>query len=179
MMVVELRDPAEAQRFLAQGLWWQRVVPARVETVATIFDRALTRGSEGPPLPPIGFVADVGHLIFRAASGTRADSVHPPGWPIGLMRAYEDYVLGKLLADSSFERASDALIRYQGRDRIKGLAFLVTQMCQRANLPGVLISPGAIKSTRDADAAETLRTGWQSFEHEGPLPLLVEMYGLL
>ena len=46
------------------------------------------------------------------------------------MRAYEDYVLGKLFVDSSFERAGDAVRGYQGRDRVKGLAFVMSQLPQ-------------------------------------------------
>ncbi len=177
MTTRELRDPTDAHHFLTQGLWWQRVVPTRAVSLTQILDWSLALASEGTPLPPLGFIADVGHIIFRAVSETSIDGVHPPGWPTALMRGYEDYVLGKLLADSGLERAADALSRYQGRDRARGLAFLLAQMRQRADLPGVLISPGAIKAVRDADTEETLRAGWQSFTEQGPMPLLVEMYG--
>ena len=45
-----------------------------------------------------------------------------PGLPQGLIRTYEDYVLGKVYSDWTFARASDAVRRYQGRDRARGLA---------------------------------------------------------
>ena len=169
----ELRDPADARQFLAQGLWWQRVTPVSAEHVPAIFNWALAIASEGEPLPPLGFVADVGHLVFLASPGIAADSALPG--PTTLRRAYENYVLGKLVADSSFERAGDALRSYPGHDRARGLAFLVNQMRQRAGFGGVLLSPGTLKSLRDSDPHELLRAGWESLQ-AGPMPLLINLY---
>ena len=175
MTDLELRDPADARQFMAQGLWWQRIAPPRAEQVPAILDWAIAIASEGGPLPPIGFVADVGHMIFDASTGVSLDHLPLLGWPTTLIRGYEDYALGKLLADSSFERASDAVRGYQGSDRVKGLAFLIGQMRQRAGIRGVLVSPGTLKSLRDVDPGELLREGWESIEQAGPLPLLLTM----
>src|ERR1019366_3412564 len=172
----ELRDPLEARRFLTQSLWLQRVMAARAEHIPAILEWALAIAAEGDPLPPLGFIADVGHLLFRTTTNTCAEQVHVPGWPTGLTRTYEDYVLGKFFADSAFERASDAVRQYQGRDRVKGLAFVLNQMRERAGFSGVLLSPGTIKSLRDLNADDVLTQGWESLEQDGPMPLLVNMY---
>ena len=171
---IELRDPTDARRFLTQGLWWQRIVPVRAEHVAGILDWALAIASEGEPLPPLGFVADLGHMIFRATTNIAADDAHL-GLP-SLTRAYEDYVLGKLFADSSFERAADALRPYPAADRAKGLAFVVARMRERAGIAGVLLSPGAIKSCRETDPHELLREGFDSIEQSGMMPRLTSLY---
>lgn len=174
MTNVELRDPAAVRQFLTQGLWCQRMLPVRAEHVAGILDWALAIASEGEPLPPLGFIADVGHMIFRATTNIAADNA-PIGLP-SLTRSYEDYVLGKLFADSSFERAGDALRPYPAADRARGLAFLVNQIRQRAGFEGVLLSPGTIKSLRDADPQELLRDGFDSIEQFGMMPLLANLY---
>lgn len=175
MNIIELRDAAEARQFLVQGLWWQRILPVRAEPLPTILGWALAIAAEGDPLPPLGFIADMGHMIFRASTGL-AQNVQSTGWPTTLRRGYEDYVLGKLFADSSFERGGAALLPYPTLERGKGLAFLINQMRQRAGFPGVLLSPGAIKSLREAASAEILLEGLESIQQAGPMPLLTSLY---
>jgi hypothetical protein len=173
MQTLELRDPLLARQYLGQGLCWQRITPPNSERVAAILEWAQAIASEGEPLPALGFVADLGNIIFEAASVVVGESGPLPST---LMRAYEDDVLGKLFADSAFERAADALRPYQGRDRIKGFAFLVQQMRQRVGFPGVLLSPATVKLLRDADPEELLREGRQDIAENGPMPMLVEVY---
>jgi hypothetical protein len=178
----ELRDPAEARRYVLQGLWWQRVLPPAAPAVRPALEWAREIVAGGQPLPPVGFVADLGNAAFGADAEARAgrDAVALPGVPASLVRSYEDHVLGKLYADWTFGRASDALHRYAGRDRARGLAFLVNQFRQRAGFAGVDLSPGLLKSLLEADPRELLREGWESLEQDGPQPLLVELYeGLL
>jgi hypothetical protein len=172
-MNLELRDPAEARRYLVEGLWWQRILPVRAEQVPAILDWALAIAAEGEPLPPLGFLADIGHLVFRADAGVAAQNTDLPST---LVRAYEDHVIGKLLADTAFERAADALRPYPLADRAKGLAFLVNQMRQHIGFGGVLLSPTLLKSARAIDAEEMLTEGWQSLEQAGPMPTLVNLY---
>src|SRR5262245_52393022 len=119
MDTVELRDPAEARQFVLQSLWWQRVLPVRAEQVKSILEWARLLASEGEPLPPVGFVADLGHMIFDVSATLAHENVTLAAWPTRLIRTYEDYVLGKLFADSAFERASDALRNYPSADRGK------------------------------------------------------------
>jgi hypothetical protein len=173
MTNLELRDTAEARRYLVECLWWQRIRPVGAEQVPAILEWAFAIVAEGEPLPPLGFLADVGHLIFRANAGVAALSIDLPST---LVRAYEDHVLGKLFADSAFERAADALRSYPSADRAKGLAFLVNQMRPHVGYGGALLSPGLVKSLRAIDADELLNEGWQAIEQAGPMPLLVDLY---
>jgi hypothetical protein len=173
MLNVELRDSAETRRYLVEGLWWQRILPVRAEQVPAILNWALAIAAEGEPLPPLGFIADLGHMIFRANAGVAARSIDLPST---LVRAYEDHVLGKLFADSAFERAADALRSYPIADRAKGLAFLLSQMRSHVSFGGVLLSPALLKSLLAIDADELLTAGWQSIEQSGPMPLLVNQY---
>jgi hypothetical protein len=176
-----LRDPDEAQRFLLQGLWLQRAVPPAASTVRLALEWALEITAGGQPLPPIGVVADVGHAAFGADRDARArrEFLSPPGLPPSLLPNYEDHVLGKFYADWSFERASDALRRFQGRDRARGLAYVVKQFRERGGYGGVELSPGIIRTLLEAQPDELLRRGWESLTTDGPLPVLVDLYASL
>src|SRR6516225_5123045 len=58
----EIRDLEQARRFVLQGLWWQRVVPPSAGRVREVLEWAKEVASAGQPLPPVGFLADVGHV---------------------------------------------------------------------------------------------------------------------
>jgi hypothetical protein len=177
----ELRDPERARRFVQQGLWWQRVTPPTASGVREMLEWARTLISSGQPLPPLGFVADVGHAALGhdfAERGPR-DALLPPGLDINLVRTYEDHVLGKLYADWTFTRAGEALRQpiYQSeRNRARGLAFLLTKMREHAGYGGVEISPGVLQSAADAPPEELLRQGWESLRQDGPMLDLVSLY---
>jgi hypothetical protein len=172
----ELRNPDEAALYLTQGLWLQRVVRPQAELVPEILSWALEIAGSGEPLPPVGFLADVGQLLLQAAVPLRHDDLPIPGWPAGLARVYEDHVLGKLYTDGSFERAGDALRRYQGRARIRGLAFVISQSRQRAGFGGVHLSPAVVKSVLAQPRGQVLPQGWEALSAQGPLPILLDLY---
>jgi hypothetical protein len=174
----ELRDPAEARRFLVQGLWWQRVAQPAVGGVQAALNLALEVSAGGHLLPPVGFVADVANAASGIGSDARA-SGPLPGVPVNLLRTYEDHVLGKLYADWTFGRAADALARYEGRDRVRGLAFLLGQFRERAGFPGVELSPGVIKAVLDTPPEQALGEGWDTLTRDGPMPLLIDLYEAL
>jgi hypothetical protein len=176
MQIHEIRDPDIARTYCVQGLWLQRILPPRAEEVPAILNWSLEVADAGEPLPALGFIADVGHLVFEAGTGFRRELAQPPGWPAGLARAYEDHVLARLYTDRSFERAGDALRRCQGRDRARGLAFLLNQLRSRAGLGGVWLSPAVVKGFRDQPPEDVLGLGWQSLTQDGPLPLLKDLY---
>jgi hypothetical protein len=180
MRVYELRDPAEARRYLVQGLWLQRAVAPHAETVALALAWMQELATGGEPLPPVGLVADIGHLALgldtRAQAVAGRDALDVPGWTGRLARTYEDHVLGKLDADWTFARASDAVSRYQGRDRVRGLAFLVEQFRKRAALGGAHVNPTLIKGLLDRPAGEVLAEGWDELERLGLSPVLTALY---
>ncbi len=181
MTTFEIHDAAEARRFLTQGLWLQRVAAPGAATVGPALQWALEVVSTGEPMPPIGVIADMGHLLLggehhasTSPAGHGAREV--PGWPAGLARRYEDLVLGKLDADGTIARASDALSRYRGRDRGRGLAFVLEQIRRRAGLGGVLLNPAALKAALDVPPDELLANGWDSLARDGLMPALPALY---
>src|SRR5947209_5271947 len=171
MNAIELRDLDQARRFLVQGLWLQRVVPPVPDTVKPVLDWALEAAGQGLPLPPLGFLADLGHTAFRLDLESRPgrEAALVEGLPHPLLRAYEDYVLGKVFGDWTFERAGDALRRYQGRDRARGLAFVLDRFRERAGFGGVQLSPAVIKALAADPPEQVLAEGRESLARDGLL----------
>src|SRR5262245_16938466 len=62
----ELRDLDAAKRYVVEGLWLQRAIKPTAATVRSTLEWAMEVASGGHPLPPIGFVADVGNVAFGA-----------------------------------------------------------------------------------------------------------------
>lgn len=177
---IEVRDLDAARKYVMDGLWLQRAVMPMGATVKPALEWAMEVASSGHPLPPTGFVADIGHIAFGADAEHRAkDTVHLPGWPPALARMYEDHVLGKLYADWTFERASDALRKYKDRDRVKGLAYVVNQLRDRAGIEGVLLPPAVIRGLLTTNPDDVLTTAWDGLMRDGPSPLLIRMYDQL
>lgn len=177
MNVEELRDLDDARRYLLQSLWLQRVTKPAGVRVKPALEWSLEIVSNGHLLPPPGFVADIGHVAFGVDPSAQAkEAAHVPHWPGGLARSYEDHVLGKFYADWTFERASDALRRYQGRDRAKGLDYVVKQFRDRAGVGGVELSPAVVRGLMTANPDELLAQGFESWDRDGPHPVLVRQY---
>ncbi len=107
------------------------------------------------------------------------DSLPVPALPINLLRTYEDHVLGKFYADWTFSRASDALRRYKGRDRARGLAFLLKRFAQRSGFDGVRLSPGVVKTALEAPSEEIHTRGWESLGRDGLQTALTPQYEML
>ena len=176
MQIHELRDPEVARIFCEQSVWLARAVAPTEEVVPPVLALALEMAGAGEPLPPLGFLADLSRLALEPDS-SRSHEVPPmDAWPAALMRGYEDHVLGKLYVDGSFERGSDAVRRYQGRDRTRGLAFLAHQLLNRANVGGVHFSPAILKALRARAPDDVLAAGWESLQQVGPLPILVDLH---
>jgi hypothetical protein len=176
---VELRDGDQARRFLLEGLWCQEVVRPTPATGQPALRWALEMASAGQPLPPVGFIADLGHVALGQDQGLRTGrdrDLGGAGLPAGLARRYEDHVLGKLYADWQFERAGDALRRFQGRDQDRGVAFVLNQFRERSGFPGVHLSPAVIRGLRELPADDLLARGWETRTRDGLLPLLPELY---
>ncbi len=172
-----IRDLNEARRFVLQSLWWQRVVAPNAATVRPVLEWVREIASAGEPLPPPGVVADLGHLALGVETDRRKRATTPAAvLPINLLRAYEDHVLGRIDADWAFGRAADALRRFQGRDRARGLAFFFNQFRQRCHVPGVEFSPAVLTTVYETPPDEVLSQGWASLERDGPHPLLVALY---
>jgi hypothetical protein len=175
-----IRDSAEARQFLAQGLWWQRVLPPSAATVRTVLGWVKELASGGQPLPPPGFIGDLGHVAFGEDWDNRPNregATTVPNLPINLIRTYEDHVLGKIYADWTFGRASDALRHYaKGREQARGLAYLLSAFRDRAKYDGVEMSLGVINTLLELPPEELLSEGYDSLRIDGPHPHLPLLY---
>lgn len=177
MGIVELRNLEDSRQYILQGLWFQRVATPSAARLKTILEWVLEILSHGHALLPSGFIADMGHIALgHDARNESREPVHASIWPAGLLRSYEDQVLGKLYADWTFERASDALRRYQTRDRIRGLSYTVKQLRDRGQIGGVELSPAVVRGLLAAKPEEVLQQGFESLQTSGPMPLLLEQY---
>jgi hypothetical protein len=177
-LIAELRSSADARRYLLQGLWLSRLLPPNVDSLGTALQLASEVLAVGDPLPPLGLVSDVGHLVLDA---TRyGDHAHPDSTEVGLpqetLQRYEDYVLGKLYADGGFERGATAICRYTEKDRLRGTAWLIGRFADRAGFGGVHLSPNVVRGLQSASCEEILAEGAASLRSEGLLPLLEQSY---
>ncbi len=175
----EIRDLDDARTFLTQGLWLQRAVQPSAITVKAALEWAMEIASQFQPLPPIGFIADLGHVAFGLDWETKANrqKLALPNLPPHLLPTYEDHVLGKIYADWTFSTAGDALRRYrEGRDRARGLAFVINQLRERAGFAGVDFSPGVITALLNEAPDDVLRHGFESLQRDGPDPHLIALY---
>jgi hypothetical protein len=178
MEAIELRDLELARRYVVEGLWLQRVLKSSAATVRPVLEWAMEVASNGHPLPPIGFIADVAHIALGADTERRIKALpHVPDWPAEVsLSSYEDQVLGKFYADWMFERAGDALRKYQGKDRIKGLAYALNQIRDRAGIGGVMLPPAVIRGLLATNPDEVLAAGWDGLMRDGPLDVQIRLY---
>lgn len=163
--VREIRDPGLARRYVLQGLLLSRagtLTPGRVEDT---LNWAMELVSQGEPMPLSGFVGDVGQIAIGTLRNIDMEKLPVvPGLDHADTRGYEDYVLGKLYVDLSFERSADAVLRYHGRDRQRAIAYLVQRLCERCELPCVLLSPAVIKGLVRMSAEKVLSAAWEDVQ---------------
>ncbi len=171
-MILEIRDSAAARRHLLEGLWLARSARLSPAMVQAALEWAHVIAASGSPLPLLSFVADVGYVALGPPPGEASSdaALTPPHVDSTLLRKYEDYVLGKLYVDLSFQRGADALHRYDAADRARGLAFLIEQFRQRAGIGGVIVSPGVIKSLAQQRPDELLAESWRVIDESGFSP---------
>src|SRR5262245_33725915 len=144
-----IRDSFDARRLITQGLWWQRVVQPSAANVRDVLLWAKEAASGGQPLPPVGFIGDLGHVALGEDWELRStrEPLQVPNLPMNLVRTYEDHVLGKVYSDWTFGRASDALRHYgKGREQARGLAYFLGQFRDRARYDGMEISLGVLNT---------------------------------
>lgn len=174
---VELRNADEAKQYLTEGIWLQRISKPNINNMRFGLECALEATSAGHPIPPLGFIVDLGHVAFANDQNFRNNKEEAIGLPVGLARTYEDQVLGKLYSDYQFERSCDAVRRYQGRDKAKGMAFILNQMRERCNFSGVTLSPAIIRGLLEAQLEEPLTRGWDTIsKNGGTTQLMMDQY---
>lgn len=159
MAFVELRKPDDIRSYLLAGLRLARIAPPEPDLHRHTLLTLLELAHGGQPVPPPGFVADLAWV----AMGMKGEPATPGSDALGpgLARGYDDYVLGKLLTDSTLQRAADALRLAAGRDVARGLGFLVERLQARLALPGVHLAPASVKAV-SRESPESLAAGVRS-----------------
>lgn len=175
---VELRDLDAARKFVLQSALLQRVVEPRSGGLRAALEWSLVIAASGQPLPPVGFVGDLGHFLCGADLDwrPRRRSTDNAGMPPGVARAYEDYVLGQCVNDESLARAGVVVRRLDERLRGRAIAFVVQQFRERSPFGGALLSPGVIKGVLENSDGDIVMRGWSSLRSTGLMPLIVDLY---
>lgn len=195
MTIYEIRDPLQARQHVLQSLWLSRHVALSERSVSRTLDWCVEIASEGAPLPLSGFVCDVGHIalgtlrepdakLANTVSGARRDTASQfdqmSYWDAADARKYEDYVLGKLYADMMFERGADALLRFQGRDRSRGVAYVIDRFRDRAGFDGAILAPAVLRAIQESIAEESigsvLEEGRQLIDRHGLPEYMVQEF---
>lgn len=178
MPVVEVRESDTVRKYVLQGLWLRSLGSVSTDNVSQTLDWLMNLAASDEPVPPAGIVTDVSQLIFgHAAEFVARNSDQSEGFlPDELRGPYEDYVLGKLYADGTFERGSTAVCRYQGNDRIRGAAWLLARLWQRSEAGGIRCSPSVIRALQREPVEDLLAEGSRSLRDDGLLPLLEEHF---
>jgi hypothetical protein len=65
---------------------------------------------------------------------------------------------------------------YQGRERVKGLAYCLNQIRDRSGTTGVLLPPAVIRGLLSLNPDEILALGWDRLLRDGPSELLLRFY---
>ncbi len=183
MNIYDLRDPDEARQYLLQGLLLSAAAPITHESLHLTLLFAMEVVSDGSPLPCVGLVGDIGMVALGASridSAAQRKNLEGIERDPNVIRQYEDYVLGKLYADMSFERASDALANYKDRDQRRGVAYIVNQIRERSNLGGAVLTLASIKSLVELPSEELLAAAIESVRDNGwSEPLLAQFKELI
>lgn len=178
MEPIELRDLDAARDFVLQSAMLQRVGEPRSGGLRAALEWSLVIAASGQPLPPVGFVGDLGQILCGSECDwrPRRRSTDPVGLPAGVARAYEDLVLGHCVIDESLARAGVVIRRLDERQRGRGIAFVVQQFRERSPFGGVLLSPGVIKTILELADADLVQRGWSSLRAGGMMPMIADLY---
>ena len=153
-----------ASRYLCESFWFQRYGQPQAQHVPDVLRWAHALSEEGLGVPSLGMLADIGHLAVRHVASERsaASTCDPRRLPSGLLRRYEDYVLGRLWSDRDFERAVAAVSSCEASRIPASVAFLVHRVCARSGVAGVEINPAILKRLRAQPVNALLATGWDA-----------------
>ena len=176
MTSVELRDSDAARRYLMQGVWLQRLSATTAESIKRPLACVLGLAATDSAVPPAGFVADVIKLVLSERLSASQKTIVQNDLSPQKVRAYEDYVLGKLCADASFERASIAICRYDESERLKAIAWMIARLCERIEYDGITVSPGVARNLQGIAPEEVVIQGGESLRTDGLMPMLEAAY---
>jgi hypothetical protein len=174
---LELRNSEQTRQYVLAGLWLSRTHAPAAATVPALLEWLLILAGEGLPVPPVGFLADLGFLALGAREAPPPLAARDVlGVDPGLLRRYEDYCLGKLYGDLAFERGADAILRYEVADRGRGLVYLAQRLMFQTGFAGATLNPATIRSLARQPAEELLPAAWRTLAEQGLTAVAIEQY---
>lgn len=104
--------------------------------------------TETPELPPIGIIADLGILLTEQTGLTQSFAISNTDPELrNIIRAYEDYVLNKLITDSRLRSAKDAYQRLSSVQRPLAVGFFVKTILERLKFDtNILMAPEFVRN---------------------------------
>lgn len=175
---LELREPQAVRRYVLTGLWLARGTVVTAERATAALRWLLMLANQGHAIPPAGFLVDLGALALGGHEPATSASDLPSLDP-GLLRRYEDYVLGKLYADLSFERAADAVLHTVPAERDRALTWLASALMAKSGFVGATINPSAVRVLLQMPVEELMQESWQLLATEGLSHELRQQYEAL
>ena len=160
---IELRDPHDAELWLAGGLCLSRLVDPASDEYVVSAPWIVGALSESGAIPPAGVIADIGHLL----TGRSLRSVAPLPQVGAEMRAaisgYEDHVLGRLEADPRMEAVADAIARLPAHRHADAVALFCVHLLTRIAFDAsVAIGPGIARRVLLLPAEEIASLGHEA-----------------
>ena len=178
MNIYDLRDPDQAKRYLLEGLLYSVSAPIDARSVENGLFWAMEIVSEGSPLPCLGLVMDIGMIATNQNVATFENSFENEiSRDVVQKRQYEDYVIGKMFSDFSFERAGNTLSKYEGRDNHRAVAYIVNKIFDRADLNGAKLSLAVVKSLQELSFEEVLKQAVELVSENGWSESIAEDFG--
>jgi len=179
--VVEIRDRALAQRWLAGGLVLERLARPTTASVREVAPWLQATLAEVPAIPSAGVVADVGRLLHGAALDLGQALVPDDRRLRAALHAYEDQVLGRLAADRRLEAAAHAVARLPPALRPPAVGVTIAAVLGRLNgLVRGALTPALARQIAARPVEELLQNGLAAVSDPGPArELLIDGYEAL
>ena len=171
---IEIREREATERRLIGGLALMRLASPTTDELGPVTGWLLAALDDLAWLPPVGVVADVGHLVADCRSAT-VPSLAAVGSPRlrAALRAYEDEWLGRLAADARIDAARDAIARLPLELRARAVALVLGSVLERTGfVHGAAVNTGAARRLLARPATETLgrvQAAMQGADHAGNL----------
>lgn len=160
---LELRDRGEARGWLAAGLCLMRLGHVDAGELTLVGPWIVDTLSERGALPPVGVIADIGHLLAgRGLRGIRALPAIEARLSAAV-RAYEDHLLGRLEASPRLDELIDAFAPLDERLRARAVALVTGRLLSRLGSGGlVALAPGVVRELAAAPFDETAHAGLEA-----------------
>ena len=151
---MELRSGTDVTTWLATGLLLRRVGDNDASDAITAC------ATELAALPPPGVIADIAELLAGARPISTATVVGDDALRSAI-RAYDDDVLGRLVATPRFDDVLSSYAHLAPADRPAAIALVIGSLAERAGFAGVAVSPAALRRAlaRSPDEREAIGRG--------------------